>query len=336
MLNTQWLVTGAAGFIGSNVCAHLARNGAVVVGIDDFSRAGVVQNALWLKNEFDVDVKAVDISNGTKVHRVFQENGEFTAVLHFAGQVSLLASLQDAARDFEVNALGTVNVLEGVRRFQPDTAVVGVSSNKVYGSLDSFPVIEQRLRYEFAAMRDGIDENAPASWLGPYSCSKGVADTYLGEFARSFGLRTASLRLSSVYGPHQHPRSDQGWLAFMLEEYLNEREIQLNGNGKQVRDLLHVDDLARLVVSLPSFLTAGRAEHLNVGGGPTNSASILEVFGLLEQLGSRPCAYRTGDFRPYDQLVYYSNLERVSALTGWAPRISWTSGVSALFEELAA
>ena len=328
----RWLVTGGAGFIGTNLVTHLVTRGDDVVIIDDLSRGGSELNASFIDDAFGLVPNRIDVSNQEAMEAFLADEQPFDAIAHLAGQVSFLASLEDPRRDFEINALGTLNVLEHVRQHSPETVVVGMSSNKVYGDLTHVKFEETETRYVAPDFPHGFGEDLPLEFHGPYGCSKGTADQYLSDYGRMFGLRTASLRQSSVYGPHQHPRSDQGWVAHLVEEAQAGRTIHLNGVGKQVRDLLHATDLARLFTRLAETVEPGAGYQLNVGGGEANSLSILELFAWLEQRTGRPVDYRTGPTRPSDQLVFISENKAVNALTGWVPEVSVEQGLTMLFE----
>jgi CDP-paratose 2-epimerase len=331
----RWLVTGGAGFIGTNLVSHLIGSGHEAIILDDMSRAGVEANASFLHDKFGVDICRVDVADAAGVAEFFADNGPFDAVAHLAGQVSLMASIDDPVRDFEVNARGTLNILEMVRVRSPETCVIGMSSNKAYGDLHQVRIVEEAMRYVAPDWPRGFDESLPLDFHGPYGCSKGAADQYLADYSRTYGLRTASLRQSSVYGPHQHPRSDQGWVAHLVAEAVAGREIALNGIGKQVRDLLHAEDLARLFVALADVLQPGEPAQINVGGGPDRSLSILELFQWLENELGRPVAFTTGTERPSDQKVFISDNVRVGDLTGWRPTISVEDGLHRLLETAA-
>lgn len=331
---TRWLVTGGAGFIGTNLVAHLLDRGDAVVIVDDLSRGGSEQNAEYLRAQHGIGVHQVDISDPTALESLLRGEDPFDAIAHLAGQVSFLASLADPRRDFEINALGTLNLLEHVRQNSPDTVLIGMSSNKVYGDLDQIRIDEQETRYVAPDYPTGFGEDLPLAFHGPYGCSKGAADQYLADYGRMFGLRTASLRQSSVYGPHQHPRSDQGWVAHLVQEAREGRAIQLNGVGKQVRDLLHATDLARLFVALAERIEPGSGHQLNVGGGVDNSMSILELFAWLEERTGQPVVFTTGPVRPSDQKVFVSANASVTALTGWRPEVDLETGLSALLATL--
>jgi CDP-paratose 2-epimerase len=327
-VDMRWLVTGGAGFIGTNLTAHLVELGHHVTVIDDLSRAGVDRNADFLQMNYRVTPKVLDISESKSLESFLDEQERFDAIAHLAGQVSLLSSIQDPRRDFEVNALGTLNILEYVRTRSPETAVIGMSSNKVYGDLNSVRIDETPSRFVAPDWPGGFDESLPLEFHGPYGCSKGTADQYLADYARTFNMRTASLRQSSVYGPHQHPRSDQGWVAQLIRESFTGEEIQLNGIGKQVRDLLHARDLAALIVRLEQVLSPAGVHQLNVGGGVDNAMSILELFDWIQQRSGTSVDYRTGPERPSDQKVFISANTAVSELTGWRPTIGLNEGLA--------
>ena len=328
----RWLVTGGVGFIGTNLVDHLMQQGHDVVVLDDMSRGGVEANAAFLADRHGVEPALIDVADGAALEGFLTGQDPFDAIAHLAGQVSLMASIDDPMRDFQVNALGTLNVLEHVRLHSPGTVVMGMSSNKLYGDLSAVRIVEEPTRYVAPDWPRGFDESLPMDFHGPYGCSKGVADQYLGDYARTYGLRTASLRQSSVYGPHQHPRSDQGWVAHLLAEAVAGNPIQLNGVGKQVRDLLHATDLAWLFERLAEATQPGAPLQVNVGGGPDRSLSILELFAWLEDRLGRPVEYATGPERPSDQKVFVSDNVSVSRATGWEPRVTVDEGLMALLD----
>ena len=331
----RWLVTGGAGFIGTNLASSLVEEGSEVVVLDDLSRPGSEVNALFLSETYGLETGAADISDPNQLSAFLEDSGAFDAVAHLAGQVSLMQSIEDPRRDFLVNAYGTLNILEWVRLNSPEVPVIGISSNKIYGDLASVEIIEEAKRYVAPEWPNGFDESLPLGLHGPYGCSKGVADQYLADYSRTFGLRTASLRQSSVYGPHQHPRSDQGWVAHMVDEAVSGRKIKLNGAGKQVRDLLHARDLARLFPALADALVAGQPVQANVGGGPETSTSILELFDHLEELTGHRVDYATGEERPSDQKVFVADTGLISRISGWAPSTSVDQGLEELVSQSA-
>lgn len=330
----RWLVTGGVGFIGTNLVTHLVETGNDVVIIDDMSRIGVDLNAKFLKEKLGIKPNKIDVSRNDDLLTFFRTQSKFDVIAHLAGQVSLLESINDPMRDFAINAQGTLNILNHIRMTSDETIVLGMSSNKLYGDLNKIRFSETDTRYVATEWPNGFNESLPLDFHGPYGCSKGVADQYLADFSRTYGLRTASLRQSSVYGPHQHPRSDQGWVTHLVTEAINGREIQLNGIGKQVRDLLHAVDLAKLFVLLAENVQAFSTHQLNVGGGQSNSLSILELFSRLEQTLGIKVLFKTGPERPSDQKVFISDNSAVTALTGWQPEINLDFGLSQLVESV--
>jgi len=328
----NWLITGGLGFIGTNLVEHLSDQGHEVTIIDDLSRQGVLENENYLKDRFGIVNNIIDISNKNELDFFFQNNNNFDVIAHLAGQVSFLKSISDPYRDFQVNAVGTLNLLENVRKFSKEALVIGISSNKIYGDLDQIDFVETKMRYEVPDFPNGFNEDLPISLEGPYGCSKGVLDQYLIDYARIYNLRTVSLRQSSVYGPHQHPMSDQGWVAFMVREAIKGNKIKLNGLGKQVRDLLHAQDLAKLFTKLAEKVRPGETNFFNIGGGVANSLSILELFDLLNSKGYPNFEYEVGEFRSRDQKVFVSDNSKVNQYCGWVPEIDARSGISEMIE----
>lgn len=333
-MSETWIVTGAAGFIGANLVRRLLSEGGNVVGIDDLSRDGVAANAQMLESEFGLEISRLDISDADAVLRTFRQIDDVGVVVHLAGQVSMLTSVKEPRRDFEVNALGSLNILEAMRQYCPDAAFIGTSSNKVYGDLEWTDIHEYSSRYVAAGYESGFDETTPLDFSGPYGCSKGMLDQYAIDYGRTFGMRTASLRLSTVYGPLQRPREDQGWVTYLLGEAINQRPITLSGTGKQVRDILHVDDLVNLLIGIKHSMLPSVGYALNVGGGPANSLSILELFDFVTGKTGISSHLSFGKPRPADQKYYVSNLTQVSNLSGWSPQIDVSDGLSRLLEEI--
>lgn len=328
----KWLVTGGAGFIGTNLVDYLHEQGDQVVVIDDLSRAGVDGNQRFLAKTWGQEITVLDVVDYAALVKVFREQGPFDAIAHLAGQVSLTASIDDPRRDFAVNAEGTLNVLEATRHHSPGALVIGMSSNKVYGDLATVEVVEEPLRYLAPAYPNGFDENLPLDFHGPYGCSKGTADQYLLDYHRIYGLRTVSLRQSSVFGRFQHPRSDQGWVGFLLDEARSDRQIQLHGVGKQVRDLLYASDLAVLIRNMATAPDAVAGRPFNVGGGPTRALSILELFDWLKDNADIEVDYLPGQIRPSDQKVFIADISAVSQAAKWQPQVSLEQGLTNLLE----
>jgi CDP-paratose 2-epimerase len=325
-----WVITGAAGFIGTNLSLELANLGEEVLLIDDLSRIGVKQNADFLHKKFGLSVVKTDVSNWEELKRTLDQVQGIEVVVHLAGQVSFMASINNPRRDFEVNALGTLNILEYVRNFSPLAVVIGMSSNKLYGELNDVKIVETASRYIAPDFPKGFNESQRLDFHGPYGCSKGIADQYLLDYNRIYGLKTLSFRQSSVYGDFQKPAADQGWLAFFLEEARAGRSIQLNGKGKQVRDVLFAQDLVKLFIAASSMPKENFGYGVNVGGGVENSLSILELFEIFENQLGKKITYSFGQERPSDQKVFISDNSLISRLSGWNPETNFIDGIAQL------
>ena len=323
------LVTGGAGFVGSNLVSRLLAEGCRVRVLDNLSRPGVRLNAAWLAEQGDdrLEIIQADVRDAAAVARAVQG---VDTVFHFAAQVAVTTSVADPRLDFEVNALGTFNVLDAARRASPPPVVLFSSTNKVYGGLEDLEVGESARRYVLSGLPAGVAENRPLDFHSPYGCSKGAADQYVIDFSRIYGFPTVVLRLSCIYGPRQFGTEDQGWVAHFARRALANEPITIYGDGKQVRDVLFVSD------AVEAFLRARqRAEHVrqqcyNVGGGPANSLSLLELIDLLEQRLGRTVHYQFAPWRPGDQRVYLSDLSAIQAATGWSPQVGVEEGVDRL------
>ena len=331
------LITGGAGFVGTNLADRLCRAGQPVTVFDNLSRPGVERNAAWLRATHGdlVQIETADIRDARAVGAAV---AGASAVFHFAAQVAVTSSLVSPVHDFEVNARGTLNVLEAVRARGGDAPpVVFTSTNKVYGGLED---VEFRLRGDRYEPCDdtlrarGIAENRPLDFYSPYGCSKGAADQYVLDYARTFGLRATVFRMSCIYGPHQCGTEDQGWLAHFLIQALHGRPVTLYGDGKQVRDVLFVDDLvdAFLLALERADALSGRA--FNLGGGVGNTTSLLELLEEIETLHGRAPALRRDDWRPGDQRYYVSDFSRFREATGWTPRVAMREGTALLYHWL--
>ena len=331
------LVTGGAGFIGVNLCHRLLAGGAAVRILDDLSRPGTERNLAWLRATHcgRPQVLRGDVRDQELVARAVDGA---SAVFHLAAQVAVTSSLLDPVSDFEVNARGTLNVLEAVRRQRSAPFLLYTSTNKVYGALEDVVLADAGGRYAPAdpAQRRGISEKRALAFHSPYGCSKGAAEQYVLGFAHSYGTPAVVLRMSCIYGVHELGNEDQGWVAHFLMQALTGRPVVLYGDGKQVRDILWVDDLleAFLLAWAHKDRVAGRA--FNVGGGPLNTVSLLELLDLIGELkGARP-EVRLDSWRRAGQRWYVSDAAALEAATGWRARTSWREGVGRLFRWLAA
>src|SRR5436309_1534358 len=318
------LVTGGAGFVGCNIAAALARRGQNVTVFDSFARHGAHENAHWLKSQCGdrVEIQTADIRDSEAVNAAA---ARASAVIHLAAQVAVTTSLDHPRDDFEINARGTLNVLEAVRVQNPDAPVLFASTNKVYGRLlGNSSVVRCGDRYVPAERHfcAGVAEDMQLDFHSPYGCSKGAADQYVRDYARVFGLRTAVLRMSCIYGPRQFGTEDQGWIAHFLLQALQGRPIIIYGDGLQVRDALHVSDAVAAWIEALERIDEINGNVFNLGGGPQNSVSLIELLDLIAELrGSMP-AVRFAPWRPGDQPWYVSNIAAICEALDWEPGIN--------------
>jgi len=327
------LITGGLGFIGCNVANRLLRDGHEVIIFDNARRAGVMQNLDWLRKHHGESVQwtNADVRDAAAVTKAMQGGA---VVFHLAAQVAVTTSVENPQEDFSINAQGTVNVLEAARRISPSPILLFTSTNKVYGGIEHVRVVERPTRYEFESMPDGISESCPMDFHSPYGCSKGAADQYVRDYKRIYGLRTVVLRMSCIYGPRQFGNEDQGWVAHFALTGLRSGEITIYGDGKQVRDLLYVDDLVDLMMRCIAHVDVTAGEVYNVGGGPANTISVwAELNEPLKKLIGKLPSVSYGSFRPGDQLVYISDIRKVQEQLGWTPQVSVTEGLKRMVEQ---
>lgn len=333
MTSQRILITGGAGFIGSNLAHRLLGEGHKVTIFDNLSRSGCDMNLTWLRETYGPDSFRLVKANLTDFDALRRAAEGSERIYHLAGQVAVTTSVKNPRQDFEDNALGTFNALEAARLVGNNPLFLYTSTNKVYGGMEEVKVVEEATRYSYADFPYGIPETQPLDFHSPYGCSKGTGDQYTRDYARIYGLRTVVVRQSCIYGYRQFGIEDQGWVAWFIIAALKERPINIYGNGKQVRDVLFIEDLldAYETVVQKSELTVGQI--YNVGGGPQNTLSIWLEFGpLLEELLGRPIPIRYGDWRPGDQPVYISDIRKAERELGWRPRVSVKEGVTRLFE----
>lgn len=326
------LITGGCGFIGCNLAERLAAGGSEVIVLDNLARAGARENAQWLKGRRNERVKIINADVREPISVIEAVCGA-RAVLHLAAQVAVTDSLSDPVEDFEVNARGTLNVLEAVRRHNPSAPVLFASTNKVYGRMiDSIDIIRHALRCTpaSAALAAGVSENAPLDFYSPYGCSKGTADQYVHDYARVFGLRTVVLRMSCIYGPRQFGTEDQGWIAHFLLSAMLDRPLTIYGDGFQVRDALHVSDAVDAWLVALDRIEQVKGRVFNLGGGPSNSVSLRELIELVARLTGKRPAYSFTDWRPGDQPWYVSDTRALTSALGWQPKISLCEGLGSL------
>jgi CDP-paratose 2-epimerase len=326
-------ITGGAGFIGSNLAHRLLTAGHQVTIFDNLSRSGGALNLQWLQGEFGPDsIRIVEgqLADFAAVERACEGAQR---IYHLAGQVAVTTSVTNPRADFESNALGTFNVLEAARLVADNPIVLYASTNKVYGGMEDVKVVEGEMRYCYADYPYGIAETQTLDFHSPYGCSKGAGDQYVRDYHRIYGLRTVVARQSCIYGYRQFGIEDQGWVAWFIIAAIKGRPIRIYGNGKQVRDVLFIEDLLDAYGALVDNIDVSAGQIYNIGGGPENTMSIWTEFGpRLEALLGRPIPVAHGDWRPGDQPVYISDIRKVEREIGWKPRVSVEEGTRRLFE----
>jgi len=325
------IVTGGAGFIGCNAAATWVSRGHDVVVIDDLSRRGTDRNLAWLRERGAVSFHQHDIRDAAGLDRIFAAHVDADAVVHLAGQVAVTTSVLEPRQDFEINALGTFNVLEATRSRCPQATLLFASTNKVYGSLPNAKVALVDERQTLVDRVHGVGEDEPLDFHSPYGCSKGAADQYVLDYARIYGLRTVSLRQSCIYGRRQFGIEDQGWVAWFTIAASLGRPMTIYGDGRQVRDVLFVDDLVELYDACLANPELVKGRAYNVGGGPENRLSLRELLAELGRRLGKPIEVKYAAPRPGDQPVFVADVRRAQADLGWAPRTSIAAGLDALF-----
>jgi CDP-paratose 2-epimerase len=326
------LITGGAGFIGSNLAHRLVGQGHRVAVFDNLSRLGAEKNVDWLRAERDRGwtLLQADIRDAEALRKA---TADADVIYHLASQTAVTASVQDPRLDFEVNALGTFNVLEAARLSGRRPIVLYASTNKVYGGMEDIDVVEGRTGYAYRDYPDGIPESYPLDFHSPYGCSKGAGDQYVRDYARIYGLPTVVLRQSCIYGPRQFGIEDQGWVAWFLIAAVTGRPITIYGDGKQVRDVLWVDDLLDLYDLAVRRIDVAAGKVYNVGGGPANTLAVWSELGpILKRLMGREIPVTYDDWRPGDQQIFVADIRKAERELGWSPHTGREEGVRRLYE----
>jgi len=326
------LITGGAGFVGSNLAASLLGKGESVTVFDSLARHGASENLAWLRSLGMENFIHGDVRNAFDVEQTVK-NVKPDVIFHLAGQVAMTTSMQSPRRDFEINVLGSINVLEAVRQYTPKTAIIYASSNKVYGNLDHLDLVEAETRYQPRSAQKGVDESVAIEFHTPYGCSKGAADQYMLDYARGFGLNTVVFRHSTIYGGRQFATYDQGWVGWFCrqaiesKQHLDREAFTVSGDGKQVRDLLHVSDAVSAYVSAFEHIKAARGQAFNIGGGIENSMSLLELLLFLEKRLGIKLNYKNLPWRLSDQRFFVADNSKAERLIQWSPKMSKEQGI---------
>ncbi len=327
----RYLITGGAGFIGVNYVARLLSRGEHVIIYDNLSRAGAARNLAWLRAQFGAAAFQLIEGDVRDAALLTVAAREADVIVHLAAQVAVTTSVRHPRLDFEINALGTFNVMEAARLAPQRPLVLYASTNKVYGGMEDTAVVEEATRYRYADLPHGVPETQPLDFHSPYGCSKGTGDQYVRDYARIYGVPTVVFRQSCIYGPHQWGVEDQGWVAWFIIAAVTGRPITIYGDGKQVRDVLFVEDLLDAYDAAIARRDAVAGEVFNIGGGPEHTISIWREFGpLLERLLGRAIPVTYGDWRPGDQRVYVSDIRKAARMLQWQPKVGVEEGVQRL------
>jgi CDP-paratose 2-epimerase len=328
----NYLVTGGAGFIGSNYVHRLLQRGESVTVFDNLSRGGAPRNLEWLRQSFGNSgfrLVQADVRDAAALAKAAQDAD---VLVHLAGQVAVTTSVTDPRDDFETNALGTFNALEAARASGRNPIFLYASTNKVYGGMDDVEIVEDETRWHYKDLARGASEDQPLDFHSPYGCSKGTGDQYVRDYSRIYNLPSVVFRQSCIYGPRQFGMEDQGWVAWFIIAAVMGRPITIYGDGKQVRDVLHVEDLVDAYDTAVEKIDIARGQVYNMGGGAGNVLAVWSEFGpMLEKLLGKPIPVARGDWRPGDQRVFYADTSKAERELGWKPRISLEEGIERLF-----
>ena len=335
----KYLITGGCGFIGSNLAEEVLKRGEELVVFDNLFRFGSSSNLEWLNEKGDFKYYPFDIRNLNDIETVVKIE-QPDIVFHLAGQVAMTTSISNPRLDFEINTIGTFNLLDSIRKYAPNAIVLYSSTNKVYGDFEELTFEENGTRYTCEEYPNGFDESLPLKFHSPYGCSKGAADQYLLDFNRIYGIKTVVFRHSSMYGGNQHATIDQGWIGWFCQKAVEIKnntlleKFTISGSGKQVRDVLHAEDVVSLYFNSVENINKIEGKAFNIGGGKENSLSLLELFELLEELLDITMEYEKLPARESDQLVFIADNQKIKELTKWSPKIGKKEGIIKMLEWL--
>ncbi len=331
------LITGGCGFLGSNLAAEVLNRGDELFVFDNLFRSGSEKNLEWLKTLGNFKYYSKDIRNLTDVEYVINEVKP-DVIFHMAGQVAMTTSLINPRLDFEINAMGTFNLLDSIRKIVPYAIIIYSSTNKVYGDFANLTFEETDTRYICQEFPNGIDETFPLSFESPYGCSKGTADQYILDYNRMYDIQSVVFRHSSMYGINQRATIDQGWIGWFINKALEIKKGKTNdkfsicGNGKQVRDVLNSSDVVNLYFTATKNINLISGNVFNIGGGYSNSLSLLELFKMIEKILSIQMVYEILPTRKSDQLVFIANNSKITNMIGWTPNITAFEGIKNAIE----
>lgn len=336
-MTLKYLVIGGLGFLGSNLARETIRRKEDLFILDNFYRVGCNENLSWLKKYGSFKLIRKDIRNSNELEATIKDVKP-DVVFHVAGQVAMTTSLKDPRLDFEINAQGTFNILEAIRKFSPNSSYFYASTNKVYGDLENIEYIETDTRYIPKDFPNGFNESLPLHFQSPYGCSKGTADQYSLDYGKMFKIKSVVFRHSTIYGSRQFATFDQGWIGWFCQKALETKtgnikeKIKIHGNGKQVRDLLYIDDAVDLYFSAVKNIEKIKGKAFNIGGGIDKSLSILELFDFLEKELKIRLKYQKAESRPSDQKFFVADITKAKNLISWKPKISIQEGIRSVIE----
>lgn len=328
----KYFVTGGAGFIGCNISKELIEQGHEVYVFDNLSRKGAEMNLKWLRSIGKFTFIRGDLRDYESVKAALRRAGKLDAIFHLAAQVAVTTSIIDPREDFDINALGTFNLLEAVRNSKTDPTLIYSSTNKVYGGMEDIEIAEIDGRWQYRDIPGGIAEDRLLDFHSPYGCSKGTADQYVRDYARIYGLRTVVFRQSCIYGYRQFGVEDQGWVAWFCIAAVLDKPIKIYGDGKQVRDVLFVEDLVNAFVTAEQKIDKTAGQVFNIGGGPDNQMSLHELIAFIEKRMKKKLIYAYTDWRPGDQPVFVCDISRARKVFGWRPKVPVKKGVEKLID----
>jgi len=333
----KYLITGGAGFLGSNLANHVLEEGKELIVFDNLSRIGSTNNLDWLKQKGELNFIHADIRNYNDVENCIKQIKP-DIIFHLAGQVTMTNSIKNPRLDFEVNALGTHNLLEAVRKYSPESIILYSSTNKVYGDIEYLNYEETETRYVCKEYPNGFNESLKLDFHSPYGCSKGAADQYMLDYHRIYGLKTVVLRHSSMFGYRQFATYDQGWIGWFCKKATETQKgilkdpFTISGNGKQVRDVLFIDDMVILYQKIVENYNNNVSNVFNIGGGIHNSLSLLELFEILEDILNVKLTYKKIPLRKSDQKFFIADIAKIKELIQWKPNIDKLTGIKKMIQ----